>query len=49
VSIRRDGFTVDPIVVDVAGDLLVRLDAVTAPTMAERARTLSSFEGYPWG
>jgi len=49
IMIRKDGFTADPLHIEVAGAVTVQVTAVTVPTMAERAKTLTSFEGYPWG
>lgn len=49
ISIRKDGFAAPPMRVDVDADLKLEVEALTAPTMAERAETLTSFEGYPWG
>jgi hypothetical protein len=49
ISMRRDGFSAEPIQVEVGEDVAVRVEAAQVPTMAERAATLTSFEGYPWG
>lgn len=49
IWIRKDGFSAKPIEVSVTADLAVRVEAQKVPTMAERAETLSSFEGFPWG
>jgi hypothetical protein len=49
LSIRTDGFTAPPRLLEVAENIAVRIEAVACPTMAQRAETLTSFEGYPWG
>jgi hypothetical protein len=49
VAIRRDGFSAKPLIVEVRGDRTVNIDAAPAPTIAEMAERIASFDGYPWG
>lgn len=49
VTIRRDGYDAVPFSLDVTSDMAVTIEAKRVPTMAERAETLTSFEGFPWG
>jgi hypothetical protein len=49
LSIRKDGFGAVPGEVTVAGDMTVRIEGMSGPTMAEIAPRMTAFEGFPWG
>jgi len=49
LSIRKDGYTAQPMSVDVRDDLTVQVEALTAPTRSEMEEKMMEFEGYPWG
>ena len=49
LTIRKDGYKAHPITVEVSEDVTVHIEALTAPTKAEREEKMMRFEEYPWG
>jgi hypothetical protein len=49
LSVRAEGYSAEPLVVDVSGDLTLQVEAVVAPTREEIEQKLMRFEEYPWG
>jgi hypothetical protein len=49
VSVRKDGFSAEPVEAHVTADTSLRIAGAAVPTMAEIIPNLTSFDGYPWG
>ena len=49
LSIRKDGYTAEPITMKVNRDLTVQVEALSAPTAAETDDRMMEFRDYPWG
>jgi hypothetical protein len=49
VTIRKDGYRIEPMCVDVYGDCAARIEALAAPTAAELEAGTAPYDHVPWG
>lgn len=49
LTIRKDGYDAEPIMVDVTEDAMIHVEASKAPTKAEIEERMMRYEDYPWG